>query len=127
MSECETISEHVRRILAPNPSPLTGNGTNSYLIGKGQVALVDPGPALPEHYEAILGALGRHERISAILVTHPHLDHSELAPALAKATGAPIYAAGRAQDGKRPVMQKLAQSDLADGGEGLDKTLRPTM
>ena len=115
----------VRRVLAPNPSALTGPGTNSYILGQGRVAVIDPGPAIAVHLDALTGALGPGERVAAILVTHAHLDHSALAPALARATGAPVYAAGRAEDGRSPQMAALAASGLAGGGEGLDHAFAP--
>src|SRR5689334_3640273 len=79
----------VRRLLAPNPSPFTYTGTQTYLVGQGEVAVIDPGPDLPDHVAAILAAT-RGERIVAILCTHTHRDHSPASRALAQATGAPI-------------------------------------
>ena len=121
----EQVAEGVRRVLAPNPSPLTFKGTNSYILGKGRVAVIDPGPANPDHMSALLGTLGLGEQVDAILVTHPHLDHSGLAHQLAKATGAPIYAAGRADEGRSAAMRALAATGLAGGGEGLDLEFLP--
>jgi glyoxylase-like metal-dependent hydrolase (beta-lactamase superfamily II) len=69
----------LRRVLAPNPSPMTFRGTNTYLLGEGEVAVIDPGPALDAHRAAIRAALAPGERIGAILLTHSHLDHSPLA------------------------------------------------
>ncbi|WP_052362577.1 MBL fold metallo-hydrolase [Falsirhodobacter sp. alg1] len=81
----------IRCILAPNPSSMTYLGTNTYIIGTGDVAVLDPGPDNPQHLAAILDALAPAERISHIILSHDHKDHLELAPRLAKATGAPIY------------------------------------
>jgi glyoxylase-like metal-dependent hydrolase (beta-lactamase superfamily II) len=120
----ETPAPGVRLVRAANPSPLTGTGTNSYIIGTGRVAIIDPGPALPGHFAALLAALTPEESVSHILVTHPHLDHSALAPALAAHTGAPVLAFGTATDGRSPLMARLADS-LASGGEGLDHTFTP--
>ena len=125
MSKAETVAPDVRRILAPNPSALTFQGTNTYLIGSGEVAVIDPGPDSPQHLEAMLAALGLDDRVSAILVTHAHLDHSGLAARLQQETGAPIYAAGTATDGRSPTMQALADSGLIGGGEGLDMAFVP--
>ena len=84
----------LRRIVAPNPSPMTYRGTNTYLVGTRDLAVIDPGPAIPAHLEAILGALEPGQRISHIVVTHTHVDHSPLARQLSRETGAPIYAEG---------------------------------
>jgi len=79
----------VRRLLAPNPSPFTYTGTETYIVGRGDVAVIDPGPDLDEHVEAILSAT-QGERITAILCTHTHRDHSPAARLVQAATGAPI-------------------------------------
>jgi hydroxyacylglutathione hydrolase len=105
----------LRRIVAPNPSPLTGDGTNTWLLGTKDVAVIDPGPMLPAHLDAILGALGPHERISHILVTHAHRDHSPLARALAQATGAPVLAFGDAQAGRNPDFDRLSGLGASEG------------
>lgn len=118
------LAQGLRRLTATNPSPMTDRGTNTYLIGHEDVALIDPGPALPEHLDAILAALGS-ARLSLILVTHSHLDHSTLAPALAEATGAPICAAGLSDWGRSANMQSLAASGALGGGEGRDESFRP--
>lgn len=80
------VSERVRRIIAPNPGPMTGFGTNSYLVGDREVAVIDPGPADESHIQAILNACG--DQLKWIIATHTHLDHSPAAAALARATGA---------------------------------------
>ena len=85
----EEVAPGVRRLLAANPSPFTYSGTQTYLVGAGEVAVIDPGPDLGEHVDAILAATAG-ERIAAILCTHTHRDHSPASRALAAATGAPI-------------------------------------
>ncbi|MGB8813039.1 MAG: MBL fold metallo-hydrolase [Paracoccaceae bacterium] len=122
---CQSLEPGVRRVLAPNPSPMTHWGTNTYLIGTGSVAVIDPGPALPTHFNAILAALSAGERITHILVTHAHLDHSPLARPLAQATGAKVFAFGTATAGRSTRMQQLAMSGDAGGGEGLDHGFSP--
>lgn len=82
------VSARVRRIVAPNPGPMTAEGTNTYLLGQEEVAVVDPGPREPSHIEAILQAAG--DKIRWILVTHTHPDHSPAAQPLAQATGAEL-------------------------------------
>ncbi|MDF0603454.1 MBL fold metallo-hydrolase [Psychromarinibacter sp. C21-152] len=121
----ETPEPGLRRLLAPNPSPMTERGTNTYIVGEGRVAVIDPGPDRPEHLAAIRAALASGETVSHILVTHAHRDHSGLAPALAQATGAPVLAFGRAEDGRSELMQRLAAEGLSGGGEGLDRSLTP--
>lgn len=81
----------VRRIVAPNKGPLTQNGTNTYIVGKGAVAVIDPGPDEPTHLEAIIKAT-KGEQISHIFLTHTHKDHSSLVAKLAELSGAEICA-----------------------------------
>ncbi|WP_284165817.1 MBL fold metallo-hydrolase [Frigidibacter sp. SD6-1] len=115
----------LRRVLAPNPSPMTGRGTNSYIVGTGSVALIDPGPDDDRHLAALLAALDPGERISHIFVTHAHRDHSALAPRLAAATGAPVLAFGDATAGRSELMEDLARREAPTGGEGADRAFRP--
>jgi glyoxylase-like metal-dependent hydrolase (beta-lactamase superfamily II) len=79
----------IRRVLAGNPSPFTFTGTQTYVVGEGEVGVIDPGPDLSEHVDAILAATAG-EKIAAILCTHTHRDHSPASRPLAAATGAPI-------------------------------------
>jgi glyoxylase-like metal-dependent hydrolase (beta-lactamase superfamily II) len=115
----------LRCLTAANPSPLTGTGTNTYLVGASDLAVIDPGPDLPEHLAAILATVGPGQRISHILITHAHLDHSALAPRLAALTGAPVHAFGDAHAGRSARMTALAPH-LPTAGEGLDLTFQPT-
>ncbi len=117
----------LRRIRAPNPSPMTLSGTNTYILGTGAVAVVDPGPADAGHIGAILAGLAPGERVSHILVTHAHLDHSPGARLLAAATGAPVVAFGAPEAGRSAVMAGLAAAGLAGGGEGVDRAFRPDL
>ncbi|MEH6559287.1 MAG: MBL fold metallo-hydrolase [Oceanicoccus sp.] len=80
------LTKNVRRITAPNPGMMTGPGTNTYLVGSDQIAVIDPGPAEPSHVKAILDACDG--KMAWILVTHTHPDHSPAAAVLAKETGA---------------------------------------
>jgi hydroxyacylglutathione hydrolase len=116
----------IRLIRAGNASPLTHTGTNSYILGSGRVAVIDPGPDDPPHLAALLAALDAKEEISHIIVTHPHHDHSASAARLARKTGAPILAMGRAEDGRSPAMKRLVLAGLRGaGGDGLDLDFRP--
>ncbi len=121
----ERLLPGLRRITAPNPSPMTFTGTQTYLVGEGEVVVIDPGPALRTHHDAIVTSLAPGERVSQILVTHSHLDHSPLAEPLSRDTGAPVLAAGPSNWGRRPVMQSLAESGLIGGGEGIDMAFTP--
>ena len=100
------LADGVARLLAPNPSMMTGPGTNTYLFGKRQVAVVDPGPAMPEHIDEIIDSASGP--IRWILVTHTHPDHSPGAALLAGRTGAELLG--------RP----------APDGDHQDKTFHPT-
>ena len=115
----------VRRIRAPNAGPMTGDGTNTYLVGHARVAVIDPGPDEPRHRAALLDAVGGRARVEAILITHAHLDHTAGATALARAVGAPIVGYGRAGAGRSETMRRLAAEKLG-GGEGADDAYAPS-
>ncbi len=102
------LSRLVRRLIAPNASPFTFNGTCTYIVGEGEVAVVDPGPGDEFHLAAILAAV-EGERVETILVTHTHRDHSSLAGRLREATGARMV-------GAAPFRPK------GDGKGGLDSS-----
>ncbi|MDD8022428.1 MAG: MBL fold metallo-hydrolase [Paracoccaceae bacterium] len=121
----EILEPGLRRLVAPNPSPMTLSGTCSYIVGTGEVALIDPGPVDNTHLAAILGALAPGERISHIFVTHAHLDHSPGARPLAEATGARVHAFGPPHAGRSAVMAELAARGMAGGGEGVDRGFVP--
>ncbi|MFG1295483.1 MBL fold metallo-hydrolase [Xanthobacter variabilis] len=87
------VTPQVRRIVAPNPSAFTFTGTCTYIIGHGDVAILDPGPDKPEHIDALLKAVAG-ESVSHIVVTHTHRDHSPAAAAIKAATGAKIVGCG---------------------------------
>lgn len=119
------LAPELRRLLAPNPSPMTLWGTNTFLIGEGEVTVLDPGPALPAHFDAILAGLAPGEHVARILVSHAHLDHSPLARPLSEATGAPVLAFGDATAGRSELMKDLAARGLSGGGEGVDHAFAP--
>ena len=120
----EELAPGLRRVLAPNPGPMTHWGTNSYVVGEGRVAVVDPGPESEAHLAALLAAT-RGEEITHILVTHAHGDHSPLSRQLAEVTGAPILGFGPPEAGRSTLMQRLAADGLAGGGEGIDPLFHP--
>lgn len=100
------LSPRVTRVLAPNPGFMTGPGTNSYLIGKSEIAVLDPGPALPGHVDALLAAAaGLGGTIRWIVLTHTHQDHAPAAIELKARTGATIL-------GQPPLPGDPAQSTL---------------
>jgi glyoxylase-like metal-dependent hydrolase (beta-lactamase superfamily II) len=109
---CDQVSPLIRRVIARNPGPFTFTGTGTYIIGRGQVAVIDPGPDLPEHLEAILAALEPGEQVSHILVTHHHSDHSPLAGPLKAKTGAPIYGCAVGVQAEESTIRTEAGADL---------------
>ncbi len=111
------LSPHIVRVTAPNPGPMTGPGTNSYLVGQGQAwTVIDPGPASQPHLQALLAAVPAG-RVTQILVTHTHRDHSPGAVALAAATGAPVL--GRIADHPDWQDPDFAPQRLLSHGERL--------
>ena len=110
------ISPLIRRVLARNPSPFTFHGTGTYLVGRGHVAVIDPGPLLDEHIEALSRSL-HGETVTHILITHTHSDHSPAAAPLRATTGAPTYGYGPHGAGK-----KHAGIAVEEGG---DRDFRP--
>jgi glyoxylase-like metal-dependent hydrolase (beta-lactamase superfamily II) len=104
--ELTRLSPLVRRLVAPNASPFTFNGTCTYIVGNGAVAIVDPGPEDESHFSALLAAVVG-EKVETILITHTHRDHSPGAKRLAAATGARVV-------GAAPFVA------AGDGAEGLD-------
>jgi len=111
-------------VLAPNPSPMTGQGTNTYLLGDQSLSIIDPGPQSDAHLAALLVAIAGRP-VSHIIVTHSHLDHSPLARPLADAVGAPVVAFGDTYAGRSAVMGQLADAGMTGGGEGLDHSFAP--
>jgi glyoxylase-like metal-dependent hydrolase (beta-lactamase superfamily II)/8-oxo-dGTP pyrophosphatase MutT (NUDIX family) len=112
------LDEFVTRIIAPNPGMMTGPGTNAYLVGRDSLAVIDPGPDIESHRQAILAAGAG--RIRWILCTHTHVDHSPGAVALAKATGAQVLGRpapeGGSQDRTFAPDRVLAHGDRLDLG-----------
>jgi len=117
--EVVVLSSRVRRIVAPNPGPMTGPGTNTYIVGESDLVVVDPGPAIPSHVAAILDCVG--DRLRYIACTHTHPDHSPAAALLAEATGAPLVGRVTADDRHQDLtFQPAAQiaDDDCISGEG---------
>ncbi|TRD10851.1 MBL fold metallo-hydrolase [Erythrobacter insulae] len=113
--EAEQLETLVKRVLAPNPSPYTFTGTQTYVVGSEvDVAVIDPGPNDPAHIDAIIAAVG-DAKITAIMCTHTHRDHSPAAAPLAARTGAPVV-------GCAPLVLK---TDLPRADEAFDTTYAP--
>ncbi|MFW2381332.1 MAG: MBL fold metallo-hydrolase [Acidimicrobiales bacterium] len=92
--ECVQVAPLIRRVVANNPNPFTFTGSGVYIIGRGELAVIDPGPSLPSHLDAIEACLGTDESIDRILVTHTHTDHTAGVPALRSRTSAQTYGFG---------------------------------
>lgn len=88
-----SIPPTVRRITAPNPGPFTATGTNTYIVGTGRVAIIDPGPAVPAHVDALLAAFAGGT-VTHIFLTHSHRDHSGAVAPVRAATGAQVLSGG---------------------------------
>jgi glyoxylase-like metal-dependent hydrolase (beta-lactamase superfamily II) len=106
----DSVAPGIRRIVANNPGPFTFRGTGTYVVGEGEVAVIDPGPDLAEHIDALLAGL-KGESITHILVTHTHRDHSPAAAAVKAATGAPTYGFGPHAGGRR------GEAGVEEGGD----------
>lgn len=119
------LESGIRSLLAPNPSPMTYWGTNTYLLGQKDITVIDPGPMDESHLDAILGALRPDQRIVQIVVTHSHKDHSPLSKPLKEKTSAPIVAFGDSRSGRSEAMISLAQNGEIGGGEGVDESFAP--
>jgi glyoxylase-like metal-dependent hydrolase (beta-lactamase superfamily II) len=113
------LSPLMRRVVANNPGLMTGPGTNTYLVGIDEVAVIDPGPDLAKHIDAIIGA-SMVERVRWILLTHTHPDHWPAAAKLAKKTGARIAGFSpfpKADEVTLELDLVLADGDTIDGTE----------
>jgi glyoxylase-like metal-dependent hydrolase (beta-lactamase superfamily II) len=111
-------------VTAPNASPMTFTGTQSYLIGTDSLAIVDPGPDLDPHYDALIAAVGGRP-VSHIIVTHSHIDHSPLSRRLSIGLDAPILGFGTTDEGRSETMDRLAAGADLGGAEGKDEDFRP--
>ncbi len=118
--EVVQLSPLVRRVIAPNPGPMTGAGTNTYLIGREELAVLDPGPADAAHIDAVLAAVGTAP-VRYVVVTHTHPDHSPAAAMIAERTGAELVGCMLADDGHQDrsftVDTSVRHGDLIAGRE----------
>lgn len=113
----DLVAPGVRRVIANNPGPFTYTGSGTYIIGEGEVAVIDPGPDDNQHLDALMRALDG-ERVTHILITHTHRDHCGLARKFADATGAPVFGFG-----PHPVKEKSLDAPALD--EGADYSYAP--
>lgn len=113
----DRVAPGVRRVIADNPGPFTFTGSGTYIVGEGDVAVIDPGPDRDAHLAALLSAL-KGERVTHILVTHTHSDHCGLARKFADAVNAPVYGYG-----PHPVREKKHDAPALD--EGADYSYAP--
>ena len=107
-------------VTAPNASPMTFTGTQTYLLGTDTLAVLDPGPDNPAHLDALLQVIAGRP-VSHIIVTHSHVDHCPLSRSLSEHTGAKIWGFGSAHEARSPVMERLAQMGDLGGNEGIDQ------
>jgi len=115
----EEVRPGVRRLLCDNPSPFTFTGTVSYIVGRGKVAIIDPGPDNEAHAKALLDAV-RGETVTHILVTHTHRDHSPNTPRIKHATGATVYA-----EGPHRASRPRHESEKHNPESGADRDFAP--
>ena len=125
VGEFVKLSKSVSTILAPNASPMTFRGTQTYIIGEGdELAIIDPGPNIPAHLKAIDRAL-LGKKLIAILITHSHVDHSPLGKEISDKHNVPIYAFGGTGEGKSEIMRNYTEKFEIGGGEGVDTLFKP--
>jgi glyoxylase-like metal-dependent hydrolase (beta-lactamase superfamily II) len=136
----DQVSPSIRRVIAENPSKFTYRGTGTYIVGRGDVVVIDPGPRLESHRQALTDAL-RGERVRAILITHCHADHSPLAAWLQDETGAPTFGFGPhpvpdpvweelarpAADDSEPAVSEPVDTDPVEMEESTDYEFTPTV
>jgi len=115
----DEVRPGVRRVLCDNPSPFTFTGTVSYIVGRGKVAIIDPGPDNEAHAAALLDAV-RGETVTHILVTHTHRDHSPNTARIKMATGATVYA-----EGPHRASRPRFESEKHSPESGADRDFRP--
>ncbi|WGI20726.1 MBL fold metallo-hydrolase [Amylibacter sp. IMCC11727] len=111
-------------VTAPNASPMTFTGTQTYLIGTESLAIVDPGPDMEAHFDALVAAVAGRT-VSHIVVTHSHVDHSPLSRPLAQKYDAPILGFGTTDEGRSETMERLAALADLGGAEGKDTDFVP--
>jgi len=117
-------AKNITCVLAPNPSPMTFKGTNTYVVGDTELAIIDPGPISDLHHDNIVKVIADRP-VKFIFVTHSHVDHSPLAKQLAKEFDTKTYAFGPSGSGLSKIMKNLIAEGYESGAEGVDHEFRP--
>ena len=119
------LQDGLIRLTAPNPSPMTYRGTNTYILGKKELVIIDPGPNSKSHLHNLIETIPPKSTVTHILITHSHLDHSELAPDLSRILDAPTFAFGKALDGQSKQMNNIVKMGLKYEPIGVDHSFKP--
>ena len=119
-SSAVELQDGLMRLTAPNPSPMTSTGTNTYILGRKELLIIDPGPNSEAHLRNIMEVIPNNTKVTHILITHSHLDHSGLAPKLSKILNAPTLAFGTALDGLSNDMKSICKMGLTSETFGID-------
>ena len=124
-SSAVELQDGLMRLIAPNPSPMTSTGTNTYILGRKELLIIDPGPNSEAHLRNIMEVIPKYTKVTHILITHSHLDHSGLAPKLSKILNAPTLAFGTALDGLSNDMKSICKMGLTSETFGIDTEFVP--
>ena len=124
-SSAGELQDGLMRLIAPNPSPMTSTGTNTYILGRKELLIIDPGPNSEAHLRNIMEVIPKYTKVTHILITHSHLDHSGLAPKLSKILNAPTLAFGTALDGLSNDMKSICKMGLTSEKFGIDTEFVP--
>ena len=125
ISSAVELQDGLMRLIAPNPSPMTSTGTNTYILGRKELLIIDPGPNSEAHLRNIMKVIPNNTKVTHILITHSHLDHSGLAPKLSKILNAPTLAFGTALDGLSTDMKRICKMGLTFETFGIDTEFVP--
>jgi len=122
VGKAEKLEDDLVVITANNASPMTFTGTRSYILGTDNLIVIDPGPDINQHFDAIMDYIG-NRKVTDIILTHSHVDHSPLSRRLKNETGASIIGFGSADEARTTFMKELSSSLDLGGEEGIDKNL----
>ena len=122
IGEAEQLQDDLVVITANNASPMTFTGTRSYILGTDNLIVIDPGPQNNQHFKSIMDYVGKR-KVTDIIITHSHVDHSPLSRRLKNETGASIIGFGSADEARTSFMKKLSSSLDLGGEEGIDQDL----